>query len=90
MFFGDTVHVETTCQEKVPGRRSGKVIWLRRLLNQSNQVVQQGVFETLVAVSPVVPKNHLGSAQHMQHRDPSGGTSDRAPGVNTFMDKPSS
>ena len=90
LFFGDTVHVETTCQEKVPGRRSGKVIWLRRLLNQSNQVVQQGVFETLVAVSPVVPKDHLGSAQHMQHRDPSGGTSDRAPGVNTFMDKPSS
>ncbi len=50
LFFGDTVFVETTCLEKSPaGRRSGKVVWERKLLNQSSQVVQKGCFETLVA-----------------------------------------
>jgi acyl dehydratase len=50
IFFGDTVFVETTCLEKCPaGRRAGKVVWQRRLLNQSIEVVQEGVFETLVA-----------------------------------------
>ena len=52
IFFGDTVFVETTCMEKIPaGRRAGKVVWKRRLLNQANEVVQEGVFETLVATS---------------------------------------
>ena len=51
LYFGDTVYVETACQHKEPsGRRSGKVVWLRKLLNQSDQVVQQGRFETLVAI----------------------------------------
>ena len=60
LFFGDTVFVETTCVEKVEsGRRSGKVIWLRKLLNQDKQVVQRGAFETLVAIRSAVPKSHL-------------------------------
>lgn len=60
IFFGDTVFVQTTCEEKVEsGRRSGKVVWLRKLLNQDNQIVQQGVFETLVALRNSVPKSHL-------------------------------
>jgi len=51
LFFGDTVFVKTTCQEKIPaGRRNGKVVWERQLINQSQQVVQQGSFETLVAI----------------------------------------
>ena len=51
IFFGDTVYVDTRCQEKfATGRKSGKVIWDRRLINQDNQIVQQGVFETLVAM----------------------------------------
>lgn len=61
LFFGDTVCVETTCMQKdAAGRRNGKVIWERRLLNQSQQIVQQGSFETLVATKNVVrkPKFH--------------------------------
>lgn len=57
LFFGDTVCVETTCMQKdAAGRRNGKVIWERRLLNQSQQIVQQGSFETLVATKNVVRK----------------------------------
>lgn len=61
LYFGDTVHVETECLNKTPaGRRTGKVSWHRKLVNQSNDVVQHGVFETLVAIeNPVrrqVPK----------------------------------
>ena len=63
LYFGDTVFVETTCTEKgTSGRRSGKVVWLRKLINQEQRVVQQGLLETLVAVrqpqSPV-PKPHI-------------------------------
>lgn len=51
LFFGDTVFVKTSCQEKAPsGRRNGKVVWERQLINQSQQVVQQGSFETLVSM----------------------------------------
>ena len=57
LFFGDTVCVETTCLEKIPaGRRNGKVVWQRQLINQSEQIVQQGSFETLVAIKKVVRK----------------------------------
>ena len=57
LFFGDTVFVETTCLEKNPaGRRQGKVLWQRQLINQSQHIVQQGSFETLVAVKSVVRK----------------------------------
>lgn len=53
LYFGDTVYVETTCLDKVAsGRRAGKVVWTRKLINQDDQVVQQGEFETLVALKP--------------------------------------
>ena len=51
IFFGDTVHVETRCLEKkTKGKKSGQILWERKLVNQKNQVVQQGLFETLVAI----------------------------------------
>ena len=60
LFFGDTVYVETTCQElSASGRRSGKAVWMRKLINQSDQVVQQGLFETLVAIRSAVPRSHI-------------------------------
>jgi acyl dehydratase len=63
LFFGDTVFVETTLQEKEQsGRRSGKAVWLRKLINQSDQVVQQGTFETLVAIRSAVPQSHINRA----------------------------
>ena len=36
-----------------------KLFGLRKLLNQDKQVVQQGLFETLVAIRSAVPKSHL-------------------------------
>ena len=50
VYAGDTVHVETEVIEIQPsGRRAGKVAWLRQLVNQEDAIVQQGVFDTLVA-----------------------------------------
>jgi len=50
IFFGDVVHVVTTVVETVShGRRAGRVTWLRQLVNQSNRIVQQGTFVTLVS-----------------------------------------
>lgn len=60
LYFGDTVYVETTCISCTPsGRRTGKVAWNRRLINQRDQIVQEGVFETLVAVQNPMSKHHL-------------------------------
>ena len=75
LYFGDTVFVETTCKEKgASGRRSGKVIWLRKLINQEQRVVQQGLLETLVAVRQTpsaVPKHHLEKTLRQQTSSPS-------------------
>ncbi len=60
LFFGDTVHVETECvSREISGRRSGKVQWRRRLLNQKNEIVQEGVFETLVAMRTPLNRAHF-------------------------------
>ena len=94
LYFGDTVFVETKCHEKTPaGRRSGKVVWHRKLINQSGQVVQQGVFETIVAIRSTVPDPHL-EPRHQpgvqgvppenlpnDRSGPSGGSHDRTPAV---------
>ena len=50
IYFDDTVHVVTEVVDLAThGRRAGKVIWYRRLINQNNQTVQCGELETLVA-----------------------------------------
>jgi 3-hydroxybutyryl-CoA dehydratase len=60
LFFGDTVHVETTCIEKMPaGRRAGRIVWHRKLVNDAGLLVQEGFFETLVAIAPEVAKPHF-------------------------------
>ena len=49
IFVGDTIHVETEVVALVDhGRRHGKVVWQRRVVNQKGQVVQQGNLTTLV------------------------------------------
>jgi acyl dehydratase len=54
IYIGDTVHAETEVIEKnANGRRTGYVTWRRRLINQSGDVVQSGVFQTLVSVAQV-------------------------------------
>jgi acyl dehydratase len=103
LYFGDTVYVETKCLEKtLTGRRAGKVVWERKLFNQSDQVVQHGIFETLVAVRSAIPASHVkkksqGGAGSPSSRDldqadrsgPSGGSVDRAPAIkSSFVDRP--
>lgn len=78
LFFGDTVYVETTCQELAEsGRRSGKAVWSRKLINQSDQVVQQGTFETLVAIRSAVPRSHISRQITQPGRVPLGATADQ-------------
>lgn len=49
LYIGDSVHVETLVLDKQPtGRRRGMVTWKRQLVNQHNEVVQEGTAETLV------------------------------------------
>ena len=57
VFFGDTVHAITVVIElHRSGRRHGRVVWQRQLLNQSNEVVQSGLFETLVSAATVAKR----------------------------------
>ncbi len=50
VYAGDTLHLVTTVLDKIEnGRRSGKVAWLLKLMNQRAECVQQGVFETIVS-----------------------------------------
>ncbi len=54
LYIGDTVHAETEVIDKAAnGRRTGYVTWRRRLVNQVGDVVQSGIFQTLVAVAKV-------------------------------------
>lgn len=49
VYYGDRVHVVNRVLELLPyGRRRGRVIWQRSLVNQQGQVVQRGTLETLV------------------------------------------
>lgn len=50
IFFGDAVRAETRVISVARhGRRAGRVLWLRELVNRDGRVVQRGQFETLVA-----------------------------------------
>ena len=52
VFLGDTVHAITEVIElQRSGRRHGRVVWQRQLLNQSSEIVQNGIFETLVSAA---------------------------------------
>lgn len=50
VYVGDEIHVVTQVSEtKERGRRHGEVQWYQRLINQRNEVVQEGMLTTLVA-----------------------------------------
>lgn len=50
IFFDESLHVVTTVLGLEPnGRRRGRVTWHRQLINQDGDVVQEGVFVSLVA-----------------------------------------
>ena len=53
-FIGDTVHAVNEVMElNASHRRRGSVAWHRQLVNQKGEVIQQGIFDTLVARSSV-------------------------------------
>ena len=67
IFFGDTVHVETVCLDKLGrGRKAGQIVWDRKLINQKGQTVQQGQFETLVAIE--IPSKSAGDSKDVVER----------------------
>lgn len=66
IYFDDTVRVVTEVVELEPrGRRRGRVLWKRQLVNQHDAVVQEGILETLVMVSPAsrTPREKLAELQ---------------------------
>ena len=72
IYFGDTVHVETVCLEKsTRGRKTGQIVWDRKLVNQKGQIVQQGMFETMVAMRQE-EKASVGASniEHKAHAKP--------------------
>ncbi len=55
VYIGDTVHVVTEILDKQGrGRRQGGITWKRQLVNQEDEVVQEGIFDTLVAMAHAV------------------------------------
>ncbi len=57
IFIGDTVHVVTEVDSITPrGRRSGEVVWFRKLINQRGECVQSGRISTLVSSHSFLPR----------------------------------
>jgi acyl dehydratase len=49
VYYGDRVYVESEVMElEANGRKRGRVVWLRSLVNQAGYAVQRGRFDTLV------------------------------------------
>lgn len=62
VFIGDTLHVVTELLAKRSrGRRRGIAVWKRQLVNQAQEVVQEGSFETLVLLSAAHPPRGRGA-----------------------------
>jgi len=50
IYFGDREHVVTEVTDlKDHGRKRGRVIWRRSLVNQDGRSTQEGIFETIVS-----------------------------------------
>lgn len=57
LFFDQRVRVETIVEELTPhGRRAGRVTWLRKLLDETGTLLQQGRFVTLVSTRSPNPR----------------------------------
>ena len=60
VYVGDTVHVVTEIESIQPkGRRSGEVVWKRKLINQRGECVQSGKLVTLVSSQAFLPKKRV-------------------------------
>ena len=64
IYFGDTLHVQTTVVGlKKSGRRRGQVSWHRQLFNQDDLLVQEGTFHSLVACRAASVRLRSGQSQ---------------------------
>lgn len=58
IYIGDTVHAVTQVESISPrGRRSGEVVWFRRLINQRGECAQSGRIVTLVSSHAFLPRS---------------------------------
>jgi 3-hydroxybutyryl-CoA dehydratase len=63
VYIGDTLHVISCIESISPrGRRSGEVVWLRKLMNQRNECVQSGKIVTLVSRQTAAPRTQFTAA----------------------------
>lgn len=64
IYVGDTIHVVSSIESITPrGRRSGEVVWNRKLMNSRNECVQSGRIVTIVARQSAVPRSEILSAR---------------------------
>jgi acyl dehydratase len=64
VFIGDTIRVQTKLREKeirARGRR-GVITWERRIVNQADKVVQEGLSRTLVECRPTTGRGSTPAA----------------------------
>lgn len=58
IYVGDTIHVITEVESITPrGRRSGEVVWHRKVVNQRGETVQSGKLVTLVSAQAFLPRS---------------------------------
>lgn len=69
IYVGDTIHAVTQVESIVPrGRRSGEVVWFRKLVNQRGECVQSGKIVTLVSSHAFLPRSrpHTAGLKHTE------------------------
>ncbi|MFO1063869.1 MAG: MaoC/PaaZ C-terminal domain-containing protein [Pirellulales bacterium] len=60
IYIGDTIHVVNVIEQITPrGRRSGEVVWNRKLMNSRGECVQSGRIITIVARRTFAPRNEV-------------------------------
>jgi acyl dehydratase len=58
IYVGDTIHVVSIVERITPrGRRSGEVVWHRKLMNSRGECVQSGRITTIVARQTFAPRS---------------------------------
>ncbi len=63
IYIGDTIHVVTEVESSRPcGRRTGEVVWIRKVINQRGDCVQSGRLTTLVSSARLIPRTAKQSA----------------------------
>lgn len=64
IYVGDTIFVVSEVAQITPkGRRSGEVLWHRKLMNSRNECVQSGHIVTIVARKQAAPRTEILSAR---------------------------